>query len=121
MKRNNKRQNLLARIPYSIIFWTVFALVMTILFFYNKASISKTVTKLQGVPVPQDSKNVAQEVQNIVEKKVKTNEDAVKNLDTQINKQENKSLDKTETEEELAMTSTTGDTEESIQPDGEQI
>jgi len=82
MKQNNKYK-LLKRIPFSIAFWSVFTLVMVILFFCNRGAISKTVTKLQGAPVLQTTKNVAQEVQDIVEKKVKKNEDNLKTDNSQ--------------------------------------
>ena len=70
MKRNSKQQKLLTRIPFSIAFWSIFALIMIILFFYNRGAISKTITKLQKTPASQESKDIAQEVQDIVEKKV---------------------------------------------------
>ena len=101
MKHNNRQKKLLKRVPFSIAFWSVFALVMAVLFFCNRGSISKTVTKLQGVSTEQKSKTVAEEVQDIVEKNVKRNEISVTNADEQNTKQEKENFEPIETEETL--------------------
>ena len=78
MKRNNKQKKLLTRLPFSVLFWTVFTIVMTTLFFCNRVAISKTVTKLQDKPIQQEHKNIAKEVQDIVDtfNRLKTNLDS---------------------------------------------
>lgn len=101
MKHNNRQKKLLKRVPFSIAFWSVFALVMAVLFFCNRGSISKTVTKLQGVSTEQKSKTVAEEVQGIVEKNVKRNEISIANADEQNTKQEKENFRPIETEETL--------------------
>ena len=108
MKRNNKQKKLLTRLPFSVLFWTIFTIVMITLFFCNRVAISKTVTKLQGNPMQQEHKNVAQEVQDIVEKKVRKNEDnsTFPNINTQEQKTEGTSEVKTDVDVEKERNNT---------------
>ena len=100
MKRNNKQKKLLTRLPFSVLFWTIFTIVMITLFFCNRVAISKTVTKLQGNPMQQEHKNVAQEVQDIVEKKVRKNEDNLNStpINTNIQEQEREETSEVKTD-----------------------
>lgn len=97
MKRNNRRRN--SRIPFSIVFWSVFALVMATLFFCNRAAISKTVTKLQNTPQEQKTKALSREVQDIVEKKMKKQEEYIKDLPLQKEAEESARFEKSDTQE----------------------
>ena len=111
MKRNSKQRKLLTRIPFSIAFWSIFALIMIILFFYNRGAISKTITKLQKTPASQESKDIAQEVQDIVEKKVKKSETkGIQILEEEqikvAEKEETNKLEKERTEQRIELNST---------------
>lgn len=110
MKRNNKQKKLLTRLPFSVLFWTIFTIVMITLFFCNRVAISKTVTKLQDKPIQQEHKNIAKEVQDIVEKKVRKNEDnsTFPNINTQEQKTEGTSEVKTDIDAEKKENNTEG-------------
>ena len=90
MRQRNKVKNML-RLPFKVWFWILFIAIMSILFFYNRKSIKKTVTKIKEGIELEKPKIINSDIKKIVEGNNKKNEN-IKDANENITKEEDNSL-----------------------------
>lgn len=83
MKQKNKIKGIF-RFPSRIWFWILFIIVMSILFFYNRQSIAKTVTKIKADTELESPKITNTDIKKIVEGDSKKNESTKDTNTTEI-------------------------------------